>query len=516
MKIHPNCHAGYQLLHEGVLAMSQIEANGMQIDVPRLDWAIAKTKDHIKLERVELRERGHKVWKLWSRRFGLKANLNARDQLGSILFDPVDKGGMGYESKEQTESGESESTDESALALLGDPFVNEWLALQRLERTLSTFLLGVKRELDEHGRLHPFFHLHIPQTYRSSSSKPNFQNFPTRNEMLGKLVRKNFIASEGCVLVESDFKGIEVGVAACYHKDPVMISYIEDESKDMHRDMAMQLYQLSKAHWGMMREIKADKAVRHAAKNKFVFPQFYGDWWLSCARSLWEEIDHAQLRGPDGQPLRAHLRELGITRLGDQDPKARTKRGTFEHHVREVEDDFWGNRFKVYNRWKESWMQGYEELGYFDTLTGFRISGDMARNQVINYPVQGSAFHCLLWSLIRIQRILRQRKMRTMIVGQIHDSIIADVPKEELNEYLAIVQHVTTVELRQAYPWIIVPLQVECEISPEGTTWFDKQEVKILKDGTYQSKDGKFTGTPLGLIEYWNQEQLKAANDRRN
>ena len=75
----------------------------------------------------------------------------------------------------------------------------------------------------------------------------------------------------------------------------------------MHRDMAMQLY--------ILKQKQVNKPIRHAAKNKFVFAEFYGDWFVSCARSLWDEIDSGHLE-VDGKSLKEHLAEHGITELG--------------------------------------------------------------------------------------------------------------------------------------------------------------------------------------------------------
>jgi DNA polymerase-1 len=115
------------------------------------------------------------------------------------------------------------------------------------------------------------------------------------------------------------------------------------------------------------------------------------------------------------------------------------------------------------------------------------------RNQVINLPVQGAAFHCLLWSLIQVNRKLREKDMKSRIVGQIHDSIIADVPEEEVTDYLEIVTLVVKL-LRVHYKWLIIPLEIECEISPPGKSWFAKREVKYKGDGQFEH-EGKLWPT---------------------
>ena len=108
-------------------------------------------------------------------------------------------------------------------------------------------------------------------------------------------------------------------------------------------------------------------------------------------------------------------------------------------------------------------------------LTGFRVDGVHKRNDVINYPVQGAAFHVLLWSLIRLVKWLKKHKMRSVVVGQIHDSIVADVHHDELDEYLAAAKRIMTEDVRKAWPWIIIPLETEAEVGE--LNWWEKEKV---------------------------------------
>ncbi|NIS13857.1 MAG: hypothetical protein GWN12_18860, partial [Thermoplasmata archaeon] len=82
------------------------------------------------------------------------------------------------------------------------------------------------------------------RTFRSSSDSFNFQNIPIRDLELARLIRQAIIARSGHRLVEIDYSGVEVHVAACYHQDPTMLEYLEDKSKDLHRDMAMEIFKL--------------------------------------------------------------------------------------------------------------------------------------------------------------------------------------------------------------------------------------------------------------------------------
>lgn len=451
----------YRLLHDGIIVLAEMEANGIKIDTEYLRSAIQKTE--AQAEKLKDGLCKHEVWKTWRKAYGAKANLRSRAQLGDVLFSKLR---FPY-------PGDSEGkykTDDDTLREVDSDFVRSWTEMEKAFKIRSTFLGGIAKETVD-GRLHPMFNLHLARTFRSSSDSPNFHNFPIRDPEVGKLVRSCFIARKGYHLVECDFGGIEVRIAACYHKDPTMITYINDPSKDMHRDMAAQCYK--------MRPEDVQKPHRYCGKNMFVFPQFYGDYYVDCARSMWKAIDTFHLTTPKGQSVRDHLRKKGITSLGSCDPAKRPTSGTFERHIFEVEQHFWNVRFPVYKKWKDTWWERYQRKGGFRTLTGFWIEGDYKRNDVINYPVQGSAFHCLLWSLIEINKRLKKNKMRSKLIGQIHDSVVAEAHRSELAEVLQIIKEVMTVALPKVWKWIIVPLEVEAEVAPLGGSWFEKKKVDL-------------------------------------
>lgn len=477
LKIHALRQEGYQLLQDGCVELARVEANGIRIDTSKLESTKVKLRELIRGLKADLEDTGE--WRVWRKRFGSKASFTSHDQLGKILY-----GELGYPVTEFTDKGKP-STDAEAIQKIGTPFTDKLAKFQQYEKAIGTFLAGIEREV-VNGRLHPVFNLHLARTYRSSSDTPNFQNFPVRDKEIAEIIRSLFIASFGHILSENDFKGIEVSVSACYHKDANFISYITTPGKDMHRDMAAQIYMLDPKD--------VSKDARYGAKNKFVFPEFYGDFYISCAKSLWEWIDKGKLTTPDGVPLKKHLKRMGITKLGACNPDEDPEPGTFEEHLQEVENDFWNNRFGEYGQWKRDWYKAYLNKGYFDLLTGFRVFGSFKRNSVVNYPVQGAAFHCLLWTLIQVNRHLRKYRMKSMIVGQIHDSLIGDIHERELRDYLEIVERVVTVELRKHYPWLIVPLEVEYELVPRGGNWFQKKETKF-KQGKFfhPTKPGKFT-----------------------
>lgn len=485
VQIKANRLEGYQLLHDGCVALAQVEANGIRIDTAKLAQTDIDLSNKIRDLRKSIE--GSAIWKVWRRRFGEKSNVTSRDQLAIILHQD-----LGFQIEDTTETGRP-ATDEDALGKIDHPDLPTLLRLSKYEKARGTYLKGIEKEVVG-DRIHPVFNLHTARSYRSSSDSPNFQNFPVRDKEIAKIIRTHFIPSEGSVLVENDFKGIEVMVSSCYHHDENFISYITTPGKDMHRDMAAQIYKLKPED--------VSKDARYGAKNKFVFPQFYGDYYVACARNCWEWIEKGKLTGPNGIPLKEHLEKKGITKLGKCDPERDTVKGTFEHHMKEVEDDFWNARFKGYGKWRRDWYRAYLDKGYFDLLSGFRVYGSFPRNSVTNYPIQGSAFHCLLWSLIQVNKALRRHKMKSMIVGQIHDSLISDVRVDELKSFLAIVDEVITVKLREHFKWLIIPLEIEYEITPSIGSWYDKVPVEIKKGRFHHPDDPtKFTTDPFKFIK---------------
>ncbi len=462
MKSLPYKPEAYQLMHDGSIALAEIEHNGIRIDVGYVKRTIASTTVAIEDKQKELA--ASKVMRVWRKRFRTRTNFNSPEQLGKVLFDD-----MGYKSHETTATGKYK-TSEDALSRVDDPFVKKYLAIKKLQKGIQ-FLKGIQREVCD-GFLHPNFSLNGVVTFRSASSDPNFQNMPVRNALLSKAVRGAIIARRGRHLVEIDYGGIEVKVACCYHQDPTMVTYLNDKTKDMHRDAAMECYLLPKN--------EVTKHIRYAAKNRFVFPQFYGSWWLECAAHLWHMIDTLELKTTSGVPLRQHLKEHGITKLGTQNREnPHPTRGSFEEHIQRVERRFWEKRFQVYAKWKKDWYNKYLEKGWFPTKTGFICQGAMARNDVVNYPIQGAAFHCLLWSLIELNKELRRSKMKSLLIGQIHDSIIGDVPDEEVDDFTAMTREIMIDRLMKAWKWITVPLEIEMEMSPVGGSWFEKEGYKI-------------------------------------
>ncbi len=462
MQVVPISKEGYQLFHEGQIAFSDIQQNGIKIDTKHCKQQYSQLGREMK--NVSKRLEDYKEIQLWKKIYGKKFNINSDDQLADILFNKI-----GYEPAKVTEQG-NPSVDKESLNTLDISSTNDLLRYRKLDKLRNTFLRNLIKET-YNGFLHPFINLNFVRTFRSSGSNPNTQNIPHRDEEGSRIIRTAFRAREGSYLVASDYGGIEVKGSQFYTRDPVMQSYLDEpETADMHADFCKSIFRLESfddSDSGL-------KTLRKGTKNGFTFPQFYGDYYGNNAVSLWDWADlkgktigkNSGVKLADGTTIGQHLRNKGIKNF-DQ----------FKNHVANIEHDMWQNRFKVYKKWRDDQWNWYNKYGYVSLLSGFTCQGIMTRNQTINYPIQGTCFHCLLWSVIQLNKILKERKMKTKIIFQVHDEVIADVPKEEYNDYIELVKQVMCHDIKDHFTWICTPLELESECSELEGNWANMSEV---------------------------------------
>lgn len=457
MKEHPKAKEAYALLHKGILALNRAEEQGIRID---LDYCYRKEKELTEqIQEIESRLFSTNFYKHWKHSLGgKKPNINSDDQLAKFLYQTKK-----YQPVKYTESGKG-STDEEALKGLGVSEIDDLLKMRKLRKLRDTYLKGFVKE-QVNGYLHPHFNLHIARTFRSSSNAPNFQNIPKRDEEAKKITRKALYPRPGHQLLAVDYGGIEVRIAACYNHDDTMIQYIKNPESDMHGDMAQQIFMLDDQPEGF-------KTLRNSAKNGFVFPQFYGDYFGNNAYSM--ACDWGQL--PKGKWKNGQGIQIGDQSLSDHLIKNNIKSiDSFTEHIKHIEKDFWERRFPDYAQWKDKTWAEYQKRGYVDMLTGFRCKGLMSYNDVTNYPIQGTAFHCLLWSFVELDRILRKKKMKTRIIGQIHDEMVIDVYPPELHDLIDLLYKIMTKRIRKHWKWIIVPLAIEVDLGDIDASWNDME-----------------------------------------
>lgn len=439
--------SAYQLFHQGTLALSDVQQNGICIDeeyYKREDQKVAREIEELKekLDNSEEAEQFHRAT-------NKQLDYGSTTDLGKLFYDVL---GL----PPQYTDKNNYRVDVDALEDLKLPFVTDLLRLRKLEKIKGTYFAQLLREVCN-GKVYPFYNLNIPKSYRSSSQAPNWQNQPSHDKEVGKIVRSGVFPSPGNKIAELDYSSIEVRCAGMVTQDPNLITYVLDDSTDMHRDTAMDI-------WILPAE-EITKEIRFHSKGGWVFSQFYGSYYKNCAIDLWKHID---CKIASGVTLKEHMIQQGIHNLA-----------VFTEHCRGVEDIFWGERFKVYARWKEDINKLYRKQGYIENPFGFRFVTAMSDKEVCNYPIQSTAFHILLHSLILINKLAKEEKWRTKLIGQIHDSILLDLHPKEQDHVLKASMHIMSEKMREMHSWITVPIPVEVELTEVDQPWWTKKEIII-------------------------------------
>ena len=459
MNINPNTQQAYQLFHNGTLALARAEQQGIRLDVEY----VQKTKQELtrKILHLEKQFRESDFYTHWDKTTKGSPNINSNSQLGIYLYKVKKHKPIKLTTTEQG------STDEETLLRLNIPELNDLLEIRKLKKIRDNYLEGFLRE-QVNGYVHPFFPLHLVKTFRGSSNNPNFTNIPNRDEEARLMTRKALFPRPGHQLLEVDYKSLEVSIAAAVTQDKNLRKYLKDSTSDMHGDMAKEIFMIE----DFDKKNPDHKTLRSAAKNGFVFPEFYGDYYKNCAESLacgWGKLPEERWRRGQGIPLDGaflsdHLINLGFKSLP-----------LFTNHLQRIEENFWKNRFPEYRVWQNKAWDNYQKKGYIDSLTGFRYQGIMSKNNIYNYPVQGPAFHCLLWSFIELDDIMLRQKWDTRLIGQIHDAIVMDVNPKELKMVIENIKQVTCERLPKAWDWINVPLEVEIDVFDVDQSWASKK-----------------------------------------
>ena len=430
---------GFKFFLEGAITLTEIQNQGMTIDLKSMMTLHKRLTKKINRQLSEIKDTPE--YRKWNGKKEL--NLNSDTQLPKLLYSI-----LGYKIPKGCEDNK---TAEKTLTKIGTKFTKMLIPYRKNLKLRDTYLVQFIRE-EVSGVVYPFFNLHIPATFRSSSNSPNFQNLPKRYKG-AKLVRDVIIPRSGSMLTEYDYSGVEVCISTCYHKDPNMIKYVIDPSTDMHRDTCCDLFFRTKETF--------IKAERQTAKNKFVFPAFYGSNYENIAPGLWDDIP---------TETKEHLTKNGIKTFSQ-----------FKDHVYEVERIFWDERFKVYADWKQKTWKDYQQKGYIELYTGFRIHGNLTFTQVTNYPIQGTAFHILLFSLNHIIKEIKKEKLRSVIIGQIHDAAVTNNYPQEDKMMDKIIYENGIVLPKKTFEWITVPLSIDKEQADVNDSWAYMKEKGSLK-----------------------------------
>jgi DNA polymerase-1 len=319
--------------------------------------------------------------------------------------------------------GKSISTAADILDSLATAYPIAQLVLdyRQLTKLKGTYVDALPLLINPHtGRVHTTFNQTGAATGRLSSSNPNLQNIPIRTE-IGREIRASFIPASGWSLVVADYSQIELRLLAHMSADPVLVDAFT-RNEDIHTRTAAEVFHIS--------PLMVSPEMRRNAKA-VNFGIVYGQTPFGLAQQL--SIDRKEA-------------ELYIRRY-------------FERYA--------GVRAFI-----DRTIEEVRQSGYATTLFGRRrpipdmhsrnpTARSFAERTAVNTPLQGTAADLIKVAMIRIARLLRERKMQSQMLLQVHDELVFEAPPEETADLEALVRS----EMESVYP-TNVPLLVELGVGP--------------------------------------------------
>lgn len=403
-----------------------------EVELPLVKVLAAMEMAGIKVDREQLAEMsaefGRRIDEVSEEIFSLAGeefNINSPRQLGHILFEK-----LGLPKGKKMKTGYS--TNASVLFDLAEKheIAAKILEYRQLVKLKGTYTDGLGSLVDpETGRLHTTLHQTVTATGRLSSAEPNLQNIPIRLE-LGRRIRKVFIPSTPeHVLLTADYSQIELRILAHLSGDPALISAFR-KNEDIHRRTASEVFGVP------LEAVTPEMRSRAKAVN---FGIIYGISDFGLARDL-----HIPRREAREYIKRYFDRLPDVKRYIDRTISEARERGyvtTILNRRRPMPELFSPNR----------------------TVRNF---GERA---AVNTPIQGSAADIIKMAMVAIHRRLIERELKSALILQVHDELIFDVPKGELEEMIRLVRSEMEGVLQLA-----VPLTVDLKAGPN---WYDVKKI---------------------------------------
>ena len=399
----------YTIEHPLIFVLSSMETLGFNVNEKKLDELAVIFKE-------EIRRTEEEIFALAEEKF----NINSPKQLAKILFEKLDLPVI-----KKTKTGYS--TNAEVLEKLQDkheiiPKITYYRTITKLN---STYVEGLKNVIDKDGRIHSSFNQTVTTTGRLSSTEPNLQNIPIRQEM-GREIRKVFIPmEEGDILLSCDYSQIELRVLAHMACDENMIDAFKNHS-DIHTKTASEVFKVD------IDEVTPIMRSRAKAVN---FGIVYGisDFSLS------------------------------------QDLKI-TKKEASEYM------EIYFERYPKIKGFLDTVMEEAKNLGYVLTLlnrrrfipeikSSNRIVKALGERLAMNAPIQGSAADIIKLAMVNVYNTLNNRNLKSKMILQVHDELILNVKENELEEVKKIVK-----EEMEAVLNLSVPLEVDMNL---GKTWYE-------------------------------------------
>ena len=386
-----------------VPVLAYMERNGVRIDTD----ALKETSKHFTARMNQIEAEVHQL-------AGVEFNIASPKQVGEVLFDRlkiVDKA-------KKTKTGQYVTSEEVLESLRGKhEIVGKILEHRGLKKLLGTYIDALPQLINPHtGRIHTSFNQTVTATGRLSSSNPNLQNIPIRNED-GKEIRKAFIPDDGCEFFSADYSQIELRIMAHLSGDPHMIEAFQ-KGQDIHAATAAKIYKID------LSQVTREQRSKAKTAN---FGIIYGISVFGLAERL--NVDRKE--------------------------------------AKELIDGYFQNYPHVKEYMDES-IRSAREKGYIETIFKRRrylpdinshnavVRGYAERN-AINAPIQGSAADIIKVAMIRIYRRFKEEGLQSKMILQVHDELNFSVVPSEREK----IEQIVISEMESAYK-MKAPLQADC------------------------------------------------------
>ena len=352
---------------------------------------------------------------------GGEFNIMSPKQLGEVLFDKLE---IRYPKKKNSDKNYSTGKEILDKLVLEHPIINKILDYRAFTKLYTTYVLGLKPEIMEDGKIHTIFNQTLTRTGRLSSVSPNLQNIPVRDE-LGKKIRKAFVALDDSVLLSSDYSQIELRMFAHVSGvEKLREAFLLDA--DIHTKTASDIFNVDMD--------KVDKNMRRTAKA-VNFGILYGISSYGLAEDLHITVVEA----------REFLNNYLETYSGVKEYMEEEKKKAYQN----------GYVTTIMNR-----RRNLEELKSKNYLV--RSQGE---RMALNTPIQGSSADILKKAMVDIYNEFNKRGLKSKMLIQVHDELIFNVVNSELD----IVKEIVKEKMENVYE-LSVPLKVDIET---GINWYD-------------------------------------------
>ncbi len=400
----------YEIEFPLVYVLEQMERDGVKID----ETSLLEFSKNLELMLNKLTERIYAL-------AGMQFNINSTKQLQEVLFEKLK---LPHTKKTKT----GYSTDAKSLESLRGKheIIDLLLEFRQISKLKSTYADALPKLINKKtGRVHTTYNQTVASTGRLSSNDPNLQNIPIRTE-LGKEIRKAFVpGDENRLILSADYSQIELRIMASISGDPALKEAFE-KGEDVHRRTAALVFEVPPE--------EVTPEMRRKAK----------------------EVNFGILYG------------IGVFGL-------KNRLGISQKHAKEIIDTYF-RTFKNVKRFMDDSINFAREHGYAQTLLGRRrylrninnanaVIRQFEERVAINMPIQGTAADMIKIAMIDIYEELKKRGSKTKMVLQVHDELVFDICKEEVDELTPVIKEKMENALK-----LNVPVKVDIGI---GNNWLE-------------------------------------------